>query len=686
MDKKITIIIPVYNGEKYIKRCIDSILKQTYKNIEIILIDDGSKDNTANIVKKSYYDKVNYYYKTNSGVSDSRNYGIHKTTGDIIFFMDVDDYFCNENYIEKALMYMDENNVKILKTAFLYEDKKREKHQQEIYNLKDGVYDSEYVKKISCFTNIFNSVWACFFDREVIKDSKVLFNTNLFYEEDYEFFIKTISLVENIGCFNFFGYCYAYNEKSVTKKINFENNLKKLKSIFKAHYNLIEFFEDDNYLINKSLDKISDHLLILFKENIHVKYKDFKTLLKNIDNIQEYIELKKYYKKSIYKFFKKRFIIHNLIVKKKYLLLYILCEIFLETRSEMKKIAILTINDDNNYGNRLQNYAVQENFKKIGVKVETIHNKENEIGIKVLIKKIKSLIKTVLPFKKFGRIKCFNKFNKNIKFSKYYIDKNHIPNNISNEYDAFFVGSDQVWNYNFKRMSDIDFLTFADNHKKNSFSASFGISDIPVTLKEYYKENLNSFNNISVREERGKVIIQELTGRKDVEVLVDPTMLLTAEEWDKVSKKPKQLKGKKYILNYFLGNLSEERKKQIEKIAKENDCDIINILDKNSPFYQTGPSEFLYLEKKAFLICTDSFHACVFAILYNKPFIVFDREDSNASMNSRIETLLKKFNLGNRKYSGKLEEKDLKCDYREAYEILEKEKEKAQNFIVKALN
>ena len=71
---------------------------------------------------------------------------------------------------------------------------------------------------------------------------------------------------------------------------------------------------------------------------------------------------------------------------------------------------------------------------------------------------------------------------------------------------------------------------------------------------------------------------------------------------------PKQLKNDKYILNYFLGELSEQRKNEIERIAKENDCEIINILDKNGPYYETGPSEFLYLEQNAFLICTDSFH------------------------------------------------------------------------------
>ena len=163
-------------------------------------------------------------------------------------------------------------------------------------------------------------------------------------------------------------------------------------------------------------------------------------------------------------------------------------------------------------------------------------------------------------------------------------------------------------------------------------------------------------------------------------------MLLVDKEWDKVSKKPDMLKQGKYILNYFLGDLSEFRKNEIERIAKENNCEIINILDKNSSFYECGPSEFLWLEKNAFLICTDSFHSSVFALLYDRPFIIFDREQSGIeNMNSRLDTLVNKFNLKNRKFKDKITEENLNHDYTEAYKILEKERKKAEDFLKKAL-
>lgn len=353
----------------------------------------------------------------------------------------------------------------------------------------------------------------------------------------------------------------------------------------------------------------------------------------------------------------------------------------------VKKAAILTINDDMNLGNRLQNYAVQESLRKYNIKVETISNQDGIYGIRYLKKKVVNTLKKIFPNKEETfRYNNFMKFNKNIKYSKYRIDQKHIPSKINKYYDCFFTGSDQVWNPNFKSRSDIDFLTFASKEKRNSISASFGVNNIPESQRKRYKKNLEEMKNISVREERGKEIIKEITNRDDVEVLVDPTMLLEKEEWEKVMVKPQKRVPQKYILNYFLGNLSEEREKKIKEFAKKNECQIINILDKKDPFYIYGPSEFIFLEKNAFAICTDSFHSCVFAILFKRPFIVFERDDLYEKMNSRIETLLKKFELKNRILEGNIDAEKLEIDYSKVDKILKKERKKASNYIEKVLN
>lgn len=353
------------------------------------------------------------------------------------------------------------------------------------------------------------------------------------------------------------------------------------------------------------------------------------------------------------------------------------------------KVAIVTITHGQNYGNRLQNYAVQETLRKIGISVETLNSL---CGIDRTIKtKIKDFLKkTIFSYKytmQNNRKKIFDKYNKeNIKMSKYTVDNNKISNKINNEYDYFICGSDQIWNSNYDENDYIYFLGFADRDKSIAFAPSFGTSQILEKKKEKIKKWIDNIGFLSIREDAGKGIIEQLTGRTDVQVLVDPTMLLTSKEWKKISKRPKQLNTENYILNYFLGELSRERQEEINRIANKMNCEIINILDKNSPFYETGPSEFLYLEENAKLICTDSFHSSVFAMIFNKPFIVFEREDNTVSMNSRIETLLSKFKLEDRYYNGQITENLLKCNYTESYRILEEERKKSNQFLKKALN
>lgn len=346
----------------------------------------------------------------------------------------------------------------------------------------------------------------------------------------------------------------------------------------------------------------------------------------------------------------------------------------------MKKAGIITICGEFNFGNRLQNYAVQEVLKRNDLEVETI----NYVG------RINNFASLETDIQK-NRLKKFKEFNKNVRFTEESIHVDDvIPSEYSNKFDYIAMGSDQIWNYTFKSIfSDKVFGAFAPKNKRLSLSASFGISDIPAIDSEEYKvckQHLSDIKSISVREEAGKKIIKELTGRDDVEVLIDPTMMLHVEDWEKVMKKPESLKTDKYIVKSFLGNTSDDCWNEICRVAKERNCEIIDISDENSPYYDMGPAEFLYLEKNAELVLTDSFHSCVFAILFSTPFIVFKREDSRvANMYSRIETLLKTFELEDRIFNGKIDNKIFEEDYKKSYEILEKERKRAQEFLNKSL-
>jgi len=150
-------------------------------------------------------------------------------------------------------------------------------------------------------------------------------------------------------------------------------------------------------------------------------------------------------------------------------------------------------------------------------------------------------------------------------------------------------------------------------------------------------------------------------------------------------KKPKNLKCDNFILKNFLGNVSEDVYQELIKVARQNNCEIIDISDKNSKFYDIGPSEFLYLEKNAFLVATDSFHACVFAILFSTPFIAFKRQGTTKSAYSRIETLVHKFEIQNMVFNGNITKKNFYNDYSKIQKILQKERKKTDEFLRKAL-
>lgn len=163
-------------------------------------------------------------------------------------------------------------------------------------------------------------------------------------------------------------------------------------------------------------------------------------------------------------------------------------------------------------------------------------------------------------------------------------------------------------------------------------------------------------------------------------------MILSRDEWNVVSKKPKNFYNKKYILCYFLGTISNDKEIKIDNFAKSKGWEVINLLDSKCKYKDIGPSEFIYLESHASLILTDSFHSSVFVILYNIPFIVYNREGKYNNMNSRIITLLEKFELCKRKYYDEIDfEEMLNIDYNNSFRILESERNKYKRFLNKYL-
>lgn len=183
--EKISIIIPVYNGEKYIERCILSASNQTYKNIEIMIIDDGSNDGTADIIEQMMQKdrRIKVIKKKNEGVSSARNCGIKKSTGDYIMFVDTDDYIEND-YLRKMYDEIKKYDVDMVCSGYVECDKGESKQVLLEKKLLSGCtecYNYFFECKNVRGTHNASVVWGKLYKRKIISDMKF---EGLSYGED----------------------------------------------------------------------------------------------------------------------------------------------------------------------------------------------------------------------------------------------------------------------------------------------------------------------------------------------------------------------------------------------------------------------------------------------------------------------------------------------------------------------
>ena len=238
---KVSIVIPMYNVENQIENTLSSVINQTYKNIEVIIVDDGSTDNSVNICKSIDDDRIKIFTKINGGASSARNYGIEKATGDYLTFLDSDDQY-KPKYIESLLKHKDydlvicgiekitdKGNV-FIKNSFAYNSK--EEIIQNIISILN--------------TNMLNSPVNKLYKKEIIDNNNIKFNTSLEIGEDYNFNFEYIQDCENIKCIDEILYKYIIRNNSLShKKINNYIEKRKVNIILTE-----KFF--NKYGINKS--------------------------------------------------------------------------------------------------------------------------------------------------------------------------------------------------------------------------------------------------------------------------------------------------------------------------------------------------------------------------------------------------------------------------------------------------
>lgn len=228
---EVSIIVPIYNGSKYIQKSIECIRKQSYKDFEAILIDDGSTDDSLELCKEYTTDDPRFVLlsQRNSGASEARNAGLRIAKGNYICFADVDDVF-NEHYVGD-LMKKSPNRDLVL------QGRVRLSHNKEtiIPIQHEGIYDlSKDPEPFFSAIDIekFGAPYCKLFSNEIIQRNQIFFSTNILLAEDFDFLIRYLSFCNIVVLDNRVNYSYRDNEGSLSTKLySFENEYLGLKQI-----------------------------------------------------------------------------------------------------------------------------------------------------------------------------------------------------------------------------------------------------------------------------------------------------------------------------------------------------------------------------------------------------------------------------------------------------------------------
>ena len=357
----------------------------------------------------------------------------------------------------------------------------------------------------------------------------------------------------------------------------------------------------------------------------------------------------------------------------------------------MKKVGIVTFHQALSYGAKLQAYALQNFLEYNGIENDiidyTCHFMYTRLirPIRVGNKhKLKSFVRSLITMRQTGidRRKSVEFRNKYMKLSRPFTADN--IKEASEEYSAFIAGSDQVWNPTCVGFDTVYFLDFAKPEQKYSYAASIAVKEPPADKKDDYKRLLSDYQAFSVREDSAADIIRELVGR-EAEVNIDPTLLLTEQQWDKISKpvinEPYiflfNVKKSIHLIDYAK-QLSKKTGLKIYYLQKERIHKVkgVTYLD------PVTANEFVGLIKNAEYVCTNSFHGTAFSIIYKKKFAV--EFENQGGRNIRSEELMNSLGIKNHEITKDFyPNPDEPVDWEYIEKKLAEQREKSREYIEK---
>lgn len=269
---KFSIIVPVYNTEKYVKRCLDSIKSQSFKDYEVIIVNDGSTDNSSDIISKYSYKVIN---QENQGLSMVRNNGVKEASGDYLIFLDSDDY------IEKDLLEEINNSLSNNPDLVRYQIKEVFDNKSDI-NYEETPFDNKNgVEAFKLITNyhFVENAWAYAIKREFYLKEKFSFKKGT-YHEDFGLIPLVIIKSKIVNSINYVGYCYYQRDGSIMNSSDYSKTKKKVKDFYDHYLYLTKEINKTKLEKTYFMSFISNSLILKITELKGEDYKDALIRLK----------------------------------------------------------------------------------------------------------------------------------------------------------------------------------------------------------------------------------------------------------------------------------------------------------------------------------------------------------------------------------------------------------------------
>ena len=306
--KKLSIIIPIYNVEEYLEECLCSIINQNIKDIEVILINDGSTDSSKDIANKFVESDKRFKLinQENKGLSSARNTGIQIAKGEYIYFIDSDDFIIGNNSLKEMLDLIEkyDGDVVVGRMVRIYKNKSMKLDSKYIELFNNDLCTTEEYLKISASHNC-APCWMYIYKRSLLIDNKINFKVG-FLHEDEDFTPRVLLKTKKICIYNKGFYGYRQREGSITKTFS-ERNIKDIISILldlNQEYNNIDNKVIKKIMKNRSVNKIKNiiynyHYLKINKETKKMLIESSKGVVGKLDALSIYINPKIYFYKEV---------------------------------------------------------------------------------------------------------------------------------------------------------------------------------------------------------------------------------------------------------------------------------------------------------------------------------------------------------------------------------------------------